>query len=97
MNKKNLFLKTFAVVMVAVLLAGTLGGCSFIKGGEKEFDEYLEELFTALFSGDGTSINFLLSNAAAYGLDEETASVPTPSAKEDYEKAAKIYGFEAKI
>lgn len=97
MNKKNLFLKTFAVVMVAVLLAGTLGGCSFIKGGEKEFDEYLEELFTALFSGDGTSINFLLSNPAAYGLDEETASVPTPSAKEDYEKGYSSLKMQSKL
>lgn len=97
MKKKNLFLKTFAIVLVLTVLAGTFGGCNFMKGGEKEFDEYLEELFTALFSGDGTSVNFLLANPAAYGLDEEIASVPTPSSKEDYETGYSSLKMQSKL
>ncbi len=97
MKKNRVFLKSSAVLILTVVLVGMLGGCGMFQGGEKEFDDYLEEMFTALFSGDGMSINFLLANPAAYSLDEETASVPVPMDKDEYEDGYAALKTQSKL
>ncbi|MBR2891537.1 MAG: DUF885 domain-containing protein [Bacilli bacterium] len=46
------------------------------KPDNQEFNEFMDELFVAIFAGDQMSINFFFKNPADYGLDHYEAELP---------------------
>ncbi len=74
------------IIVLAVTVAATFSGCSLSYGPEY-FNSLLDDLFTSMLSGDAISVNILLSNPDALGIDGGTASLPRPQFDENEYKS----------
>lgn len=86
------FKKAFAVVILLVV-ALSFTACGF----RTDINSFADELFTALFTDDALSVNFFFDNPSEYGLDDESASLPLPASKEDYETSMSAMLLQAKL
>lgn len=79
-SKKTLMLKLSAVLLL-VALVFSFTGCLF--QGSTAYDEYLDQMFVSVFTDDALSINFMISDPAALGLDGAKAELYRPAASAD--------------
>ena len=87
MKTNNKYLKIVALVVLITLMATALSGCGFILGfGEDDLNSMMDEIAVGMLTGDGISVNILLENPEALGLQDQPASLPLPNFdKEEYE------------
>lgn len=89
MRKK--FVSLTAIVLIIVL--ALFCGCNAVSFGSEQFDDYLDELVYYMLANDALSVNFLLSDPSAYGLENSKATLSKPILNEnDYYEAYSAYG-----
>ena len=79
--------KKVSLMFVVVLFSLVLSSCSFLQGifnkelDPSTFDEVTAEMFYMLIGEDELSLNYLISDRAAYGFEYYEPYLPTPSVK----------------
>lgn len=65
--------------LVVALIVAILTACNPFAGfGGEKFDSYCDELVHYMLNGDALSVNFLLSEPSAFGLEDSTATLYKP-------------------
>lgn len=59
------------ILAVAIVLCGS--GCH-IRSDAERFDEYVDDIFQQMLTGDTLSLNFLLAHPETYGIETESVS-----------------------
>ncbi len=95
MNKNTK--KILAVVLTIALCATSIfafSACNVFRRNNN-INDFADELFKSMFSGDAMSANFFFEDAKTALGGNPTAKLPRPSSKEDYDNSYSAYKTQA--